>query len=89
MMLQPDDRGSYPGEGSDGIGMDCMSDLGLGIGLGVNLGRVLHAGLDKTAEKRVWMIGFALEFRMKLARDVKGMLLDFNHFNQFVSRSGA
>ena len=44
---------------------------------------------DKAAEERMGLVGFAVEFRMKLARDEKRMLGQLNDFNQLAVRSVA
>lgn len=44
---------------------------------------------DKALEQRMRLMRFALELRMKLARDEKGMFGDFDDFHQLAVRRNA
>ena len=44
---------------------------------------VLVRGGDETLEQRVRLVRFAQKFRMKLARQEKWMVFQFDHFDQF------
>jgi hypothetical protein len=44
---------------------------------------VLVRGGDESLEQRMWLVRFALEFRMKLARHKKRMVFQFDDFNEF------
>ena len=54
------------------------------MSLGVLRSGFLHACANKTLEKRVRLVGFTLEFGMKLAGDIESMVFDFHHFNKVV-----
>lgn len=44
----------------------------------------VHASPDEAFEKGMWAVGFALEFWMKLAGNVKRVIFNLNHFHQIV-----
>ena len=47
---------------------------------------MIDGGFDKPGEQRMRLAGFGLELRMELAAHEPGMILQFNHLNQFTIR---